>query len=121
AQDKSVPYLDAGKKGNSANAPAVPKPSIVRIMGRGQFRINAKILKRLDQVDASIVELVSKEKSDDAEFRKRLAELAEIVLKGGTPLPATEIIKSDVILPSPELSIDEAKKLFAADGVIPAF
>jgi hypothetical protein len=92
---------------------------IVRIMGHGQFTVDNKILKKLNDIDNDIVKLVSTERSDDFEFKKRLTELSEMVLKNGKPLDPREIIKSDIILPSADLSIDEAKRLFRGEGVIP--
>lgn len=92
---------------------------IVRIMGQGQFTVDGKTLKKLNDIDNAMVELVGRERSDDAEFKKRLTELSEMVMKNGKPRDPKEIIKSDIILPSVDLSIDEAKKLFKGDGVIP--
>ena len=92
---------------------------IVRIMGHGQFTVDNKILKKLNDIDNDIVKLVSTERSDDFEFKKRLTELSEMVVKNGKPLDPREIIKSDIILPSADLSIDEAKRLFRGEGVIP--
>jgi hypothetical protein len=95
------------------------KYKIVRIMGQGQFTVGDIALKRLSEIDDSIVQLVSAERSDDTEFRKRLTELTEIVESNGQPLNPKEIIQSDIILPSTDLSIDEAKRLFRGEGVIP--
>ncbi|HYY39744.1 MAG TPA: hypothetical protein VE692_00695 [Nitrososphaera sp.] len=92
---------------------------IVRIMGHGQFTVDNRTLKRLNDLDNAIVELVSTERFDDVEFKKKLTELNHIVIKDGKPLDPHEIIKSDIILPSTDLSIDEAKKLFMGEGVIP--
>lgn len=92
---------------------------IVRIMGQGQFSVDARTLKKLSDIDNEIVELVRTERSDDFEFRKKLAELNNIVMKNGKPIDSSEIIKSDIILPSADLSIDEAKRLFKGEGVIP--
>jgi hypothetical protein len=100
-------------------AKPVRKTSIVRIMGHGQFTITNAVLKRLYEIDKSIVQLVSDDRSDDVEFKKRVTELASIVEKQGKPLDPREIIQSDIILPSPDLSIDEAKKLFRGEGVVP--
>jgi hypothetical protein len=88
-------------------------------MGQGQFTVDNITLKRLNEIDDSIVQLVSKEKSDDVEFKKRLTELTDIVEAKGKPLDPKEIIQSDIILPSPDLSVDEAKRLFNGEGVIP--
>lgn len=92
---------------------------IVRIMGHGQFTVDTGTLKKLNELDKMIVELVGTERSDDVEFKKKLTELNQIVVKDGKPLNPHEIIKSDIILPSSDLSIDEAKKLFKGEGVIP--
>ena len=101
-----------GAKSSAANR-------IVRIMGHGQFTVDRSALKRLNELDNTIVELVSTERSDDIEFKKKLMELNRMVVKDGKPLDPHEIIKSDIILPSADLSIDEAKKLFKGEGVIP--
>lgn len=92
---------------------------IVRIMGQGQFTVDNSTLKRLNEIDDSIVQLVSRDRSDDTEFRNRLTELTRIVESKGKPLDPKEIIQSDIILPSTDLSVDEAKKLFMGEGVIP--
>ena len=100
---------------------SIEKNKIVRIMGHGQFRVNNKILKQLNEIDNSIVQLVSNDRSDDIEFRKRLTEFTAIVETNGERLDPTEIVQSDIILPSPDLSIEEAKRLFKGDGVVPEF
>ena len=96
-----------------------PSNRIVRIMGHGQFTVDGRTLKRLNDIYSAIVELVSTERSDDTEFKKRLTELSNLVVEKGKPLDPHEIIRSDIILPSADLSIDEAKKLFKGEGVIP--
>jgi len=93
---------------------------IVRIMGYGQFTISNKVLKELCEVDNAMVQIVSYDHPNDDEFRKRLAQLTDIVRKFGKPHISKEIVRSDIILPSVDLSIDEAKKLFKGEGVIPA-
>jgi hypothetical protein len=98
---------------------AAPRNKIVRIMGHGQFTVDGKTLKKLNDIDSALVELVGTERSDDTEFKKRLTELSNLVVKKGKPLDPHEIIRSDIILPSADLSIDEAKKLFQGEGVIP--
>jgi len=124
---KAASARRAGVKSRSKTAIAKAKkrsvmPSgkkIVRIMGHGQFTVDSRTLKKLNDIDNAIVELVSAERSDDTEFKKRLTELSNMVVQNGKPLDPHEIIKSDIILPSADLSIDEAKKLFQGEGVIP--
>jgi hypothetical protein len=98
----------------------VRKNKIVRIMGEGQFVVDDKTLNRLNKIDNSLVQLVSNDRSDNnTEFKKRLVELVDIVEQNGKRLDPKRIIPSDIILPSVDLSIEEAKKLFKGDGVIP--
>src|ERR671912_776824 len=96
-----------------------PSNKIVRIMGHGQFTVDSGTFKKLNDIDNAIVELVSTERSDDIEFKRKLTELSNLVVQNGKPLDPREIIRSDIILPSADLSIDEAKKLFRGEGVIP--
>jgi hypothetical protein len=117
------PALKARRKPAAAKVKAksiaAASNKIVRIMGHGQFTVDGRTLKKLNEIDNALVELVSKERSDDGEFKKMLTELNDMVMKNGKPLDPREIIKSDIILPSADLSIDEAKRLFQGDGVIP--
>ena len=92
---------------------------IVRIMGHGQFTVSTRILAKLSKVDCAMVRIVSNDRPDDEDFRKRLAQLTDIVKKFGKPHNSKEIVRSDIILPSVDLSIDEAKRLFMGEGVIP--
>jgi hypothetical protein len=106
-------------KGKKRTAAVGSSNKIVRIMGHGQFTVDGRTLKKLNDIDNAIVELVSTERSDDTEFKKKLTELSNLVVENGKPLDPREIIRSDIILPSADLSIDEAKKLFRGEGVIP--
>lgn len=92
---------------------------VVRIMGQGQFYVDSVTLKKLNAIDDSLVELVASEKADDGEFRAMLAELNHVAAKRGKAVERGEIVKSDIILPSADLPVDEAKKLFMGEGVIP--
>jgi hypothetical protein len=92
---------------------------IVRIMGHGQFSVDYKILQRLNEIDDLLVQLVRSDKPNDNEFKKHLIELTKIVEQNGKQLDSKEIIQSDIILPSADLSVDEAKRLFTGEGVVP--
>ncbi|MFL6397477.1 MAG: PspA-associated protein PspAA, partial [Nitrososphaeraceae archaeon] len=76
-------------------------------------------LQRLNEIDGLLVQLVKTDRPDDSEFKKHLVELTSIVEKNGKQLDSKEIIQSDIILPSADLSIDEAKRLFTGEGVVP--
>ncbi len=45
--------------------------------------------------------------------------MLSLVVKKGQPLDDKEIVQSDIILPSADISIEEARKLFTGEGVIP--
>jgi len=116
----SIPATGKAKRATVGVRP-LQKNKIVRIMGQGQFMIDNKILKKLDQIDNSIVQLVSNDRTDNTEFKKRLSELTDIVEKNSKQLDPKEIVQSDIILPSTDLSIEEAKRLFQGEGVVPEF
>lgn len=109
----------ATKTRKSARAVAGPK-KVVRIMGHGQFTVDAKTLRRLNEIDNALVEMVAEQKADDGEFKKLLYELNHVTIKHGKAVEPGEIVRSDIILPSADLPVDEAKKLFVGDGVIPS-
>jgi hypothetical protein len=98
---------------------------VVRIMGHGQFTVDAKTLKRLNDIDDSLVEMAEAEQSaaaaaaDDAKFKEGLDQMSEVVKKHGKKLEPGEIVRSDIILPSADMPVDEAKKLFRGEGVVP--
>jgi hypothetical protein len=108
------------RQASKVSRPPKPLPrKVVRIMGHGQFTVDARTLKRLNDIDDSLVEMVASEKGDDVEFKKGLFELNQVTIKHGKPVEQGEIVRSDIILPSADLPVDEAKKLFRGEGVIP--
>jgi hypothetical protein len=109
----------AAKVKRSTTAKAATMKKIVRIMGHGQFSVDHKILQRLNEIDDLLVQLVSADRPNDSEFKKHLIELTKIVEQNGKQLDSKEIIQSDIILPSADLSVDEAKRLFTGEGVVP--
>jgi hypothetical protein len=104
---------------HTTRAKAATMKKIVRIMGHGQFSVDYKILQRLNEIDDLLVQLVRSDKPNDNEFKKHLIELTKIVEQNGKQLDSKEIIQSDIILPSADLSVDEAKRLFTGEGVVP--
>lgn len=89
---------------------------IIRILGEGQFRLDDEHLDRLNKIDNELVKHVSK--GNSAGFRRDLAKLISIVKEQGEPLDPVEIVSSDIIIPSGDLSIEEAKRVFCGEGLI---
>ncbi len=90
---------------------------VVRIMGEGQFEVDESILTRLNELDNQIVAEV--ERDNEARFRELLHEMIELVKREAKPLDVSKIVNSDVIIPPHDLSLEEAKKIFKGEGIIP--
>lgn len=90
---------------------------IVRIISEGQYRVDSALLDELNAVDDQIVAAVGQE--DAARFRELIAQLFALVRERGQPLPPDELAASDVVLPPPDLALEEAKTLFIGEGLIP--
>jgi PspA-Associated protein len=109
---------------NSASSFRDPKlrnhdKMIVRVMGKGQFRINRRTATKINALDNSMVDIVKRIIKDEKEFKKKLKEIHSLVSKDGQELEDSEIVKSDIILPNNDLSIHDAKDLFKGEGIIP--
>ena len=94
--------------------------TIVRIMGQGQFRINGDTVKTINEIDDAIVQILQNEsKADDQEYRAKITEMVQTIKSKGHKLEDKELIESDIIVPDTDISIDEAKKVFHGEGIIP--
>jgi hypothetical protein len=94
--------------------------TIVRIMGQGQYKVNEEIVKNINDIDNAIVQILQNaDKSDDQEFKTKIGHLVQIITSKGQRLDDKEIVESDIIVPDSDISIDEAKKVFKGDGIIP--
>ena len=90
---------------------------IVRILGRGQFDVPASALDELNDLDDSLIEAV--EAGDDAGFSTALADLLQRVQAVAAPHPPDTLDTSDVILPGPDSSLEEVRRLLGGEGLIP--
>jgi hypothetical protein len=90
---------------------------IVRILGENQYVIDSKYLDDLNELDKCMVDHLN---SDEiGEFDRCLHEMIKIIREKGIPLDPAEIRPSDLIVPSPDITPDEARKLFSEEGVSP--
>jgi len=100
---------------------------IVRITGKGQFRVSSEIINQVNTLDNEIVDLVKKISSsnDDSlvdnknEINKKIADMNEVVTSKGKKLDNAEIISSDIIIPNKDLALTDLKKIFKEEGLIP--
>ncbi len=90
---------------------------IVRIATEDQYRVPDEDAERLNALDNDAVEAV--DAGDEARFHAIFAEMLALVRTDGKKLGDDELEESDVILPPPDLSFDEAAHEFTGDGLIP--
>jgi CO/xanthine dehydrogenase Mo-binding subunit len=90
---------------------------IVRLMGEGQFEIDDEVAKGLNSIDEQAAAAV--ESGDEEQLGELLRRMAEAVRTNGTRVPDEELSASDAIVPPDDLSLDEARRLFEDEGLIP--
>ncbi|MET7684444.1 hypothetical protein [Streptomyces sp. NPDC005423] len=90
---------------------------IVRIMGEGQVRLADSHLAELDRLDDVL--LKEMEKGDGPGFRATLHALLARVRELGDPLPDDSLEPSGLILPSPDATLEDVRKLLSDGGLIP--
>ncbi|MFJ8195985.1 hypothetical protein [Streptomyces sp. NPDC096152] len=90
---------------------------IVRIMGEGQVRLAEGQLAGLNELDDEL--LAEMEKGDGPGFRRTLQALLSTVRELGEPLPDDSLEPSELILPSPDATLEEVRELLSDDGLIP--
>jgi hypothetical protein len=90
---------------------------IVRILGEGQLDVDDSAADELNDLDRELEAAV--EKNDEARYRTALDALLERVRSIGTPVRADALQPSALILPQPDLTMDEVRKLLTDEGLIP--
>ncbi|MGA5078831.1 PspA-associated protein PspAA [Streptomyces griseoincarnatus] len=90
---------------------------IVRIMGEGQLTLDESRLPELNKLDEEL--LAEMENGDGPGFRATLQALLDKVHELGEPLSDDSLEPSDLILPSPEATLEEVRGLLTDDGLIP--
>ena len=90
---------------------------IARIMGEGQFAIDAGSLDDLNSLDNSLESAIGTGEEDV--FRAALHALLDRVREVGTPLSADSLEPSDLILPPTDASMDEVREMLGDQGLIP--
>ncbi|MER7737580.1 hypothetical protein ABTX34_04475 [Streptomyces sp. NPDC096538] len=90
---------------------------IVRIMGEGQVTLAESRLAELNKLDEEL--LAEMENGDGPGFRATLKALLDKVHELGEPVPEDSLEPSDLILPSPDATLEEVRDLLTDDGLIP--
>ena len=90
---------------------------IVRIATEDQYRLPDEVAERLNALDNEAVQAV--EGGDEGRFQELFQQMLDLVRSEGHRLDEDDLEGSDVILPPPDLSFDEAKGEFSGEGLIP--
>ena len=90
---------------------------IVRILSEGQYNFPGAFVDELNEVDNQIVDVVEREDRDG--FVRLLKQMLDLVREKGSPLAVDELVESDLVLPEPDITLEEAEKLFTGEGLLP--
>jgi hypothetical protein len=90
---------------------------IVRLMGEGQFRVAEDLLPQLNELDDRAQ--ASLEADDEPALDDVLNAMWQLVRDRGEPLPDEDLSASDLIIPPSDLTLEETRKLFSEEGLIP--
>jgi phage shock protein A len=108
-----------GPAGALASPPASPAPTqappaadsfVVRILGRSRYRIANSIRPALDGLDSALEFAV--EKGDADKFSQLVKQLGLLITSNGQELPEDDLTKADLVVPSDDMTLEEARKLF---------
>ena len=72
---------------------------------------------QLNELEKSAVS--SCDANDEAGFRDVFGRLLAFVREKGSPVPDDALAASDLILPPPDVTLQEARQEFSGDGLIP--
>ncbi|WP_159766911.1 PspA-associated protein PspAA [Streptomyces sp. HM190] len=90
---------------------------IVRIMGEGQVELADSHFAELNKLDDEL--LAEMESGDGPGFRRTLHALLSRVRELGTALPDASLEPSELILPSPDATLEDVREMLSDDGLIP--
>jgi hypothetical protein len=90
---------------------------IVRISTEGQYELGDDDIAGLNELDNKAVDAC--QASDEAAFRAVFDQLLAYVRDKGRPVDDDALFGSDIILPPPDVSLEEARTEFQGEGLIP--
>ena len=86
-------------------------------MTEGQYNLPGAFIDELNELDNKLVEVVERE--DREQFETTLKEMLDLVREKGTEVPVDELVESDLVLPEPDITLEEAGDLFVGEGLVP--
>jgi len=83
---------------------------IIRILTEGQYRLEGQALTDLDRLDDNLLDALAA--GSRPEYENNFREVLALIRGRGSRVPDTELLESDLILPAPDTTFDEARGLF---------
>ncbi|HWF52430.1 MAG TPA: hypothetical protein VG294_17445 [Solirubrobacteraceae bacterium] len=90
---------------------------IIRISQEGQYELPDGSVAALNELDNQAVHAC--EGLDEDKFQEAYGRMLEFVRTNGRPVSVDHLGGSDLILPPPDVSLEEARTEFTGDGLIP--
>jgi hypothetical protein len=90
---------------------------IARLMGEGQYRIDEEVRSELDGLDEQAQAALDAD--DEPALDRVLDEMWNLVRERGERLPDDELAASDLIIPPSDLTLEETRRLFSDEGLVP--
>ena len=90
---------------------------IVRILGEGQFEVADSAVAELNNLDAALEAAV--DRNDEDAFRAALAALLAKIEAVGTPAKPDDLRPSELIIPQPDATMADVRRLLTDEGLIP--
>ena len=84
---------------------------IIRIATEGQYELSGAGLAELDAADNALLDAV--QRGDADAFRRELHRVLDIVRTRGRRLDDRELKESDLVLPPPDMTLEEARALLS--------
>ncbi len=85
---------------------------IVRILGENQYRVDDAQMETITTLDEDL--LVSIDTDNHARFQSLMTQLIELIRQHPV-VPADELVSSDLIVPAPDMTLEEARKYLEAN------
>jgi hypothetical protein len=90
---------------------------IVRVSTEGQYELDDDSESALNELDNLLVDACNA--GDEDAFRSSFGRMLDLVRTHGKPVAGDELVGSDVILPPPDVSLQEARAEFTGEGLLP--
>lgn len=85
---------------------------IIRILNEGQYQLNGNGLAHLGDLDQRLTQAIAS--NSDPEFQQAFSQMLDTVRTGGVRLSDCTLAESDLVLPAPDTTLQEAQQLFSS-------